>query len=387
MVQKGGMSRQTSVKTILFLSLFLCLGFIFLTAVRNGPFGKAVSPRSAGPIAYSVCILLCLLISRQLSRIACYSRHLHIRLGLPALALCFALGCAWTWKEDQPFRIDRVSLPGQERIHIIQDGSGTNVLKDHFSSVSINIRRNMKTVLELIRRSLLNLHVVLILSPLLLLYAAYTAGFAGWLFRKKRMAVPYARKIFHFLIFTVAAVLQILFGFQAVTLFGFWVAVSVVYACHRGKGFSFYDALARPRDEPHATFFILVPLFATAAGGLLSNLFFAQFSPIGYLVAGWGDAIGEPVGARWGKHPYKVPTLDRVPAERSFEGSAAVFSFGMLVVLIATLLMGFSMINSLRLAFFCGLVGAIVEGFSNHGIDNMTIQVAVSGTAYFLMMT
>ncbi|MBN1893357.1 hypothetical protein JW906_02635 [bacterium] len=201
------------------------------------------------------------------------------------------------------------------------------------------------------------------------------------------MVVSYTRKIFHFMIFTVAAVLQILFGFQAVTLFGFWIAVCVLYACFRGKGFPFYDALARPRDEPHATFFILVPLFATAAGGLLSNLFFAQFSPIGYLVAGWGDAIGEPVGARWGKHRYTVPTLDRVPAERSIEGSAAVFFFGMLVVFIATLLMGYSMLKALQLAFFCGLVGAIVEGFSNHGIDNMTIQIAVSGTAYFLMMT
>jgi|GEM_PF-790462 len=381
------MSRQTFVKTSLFVFLLLCLAFIFLTATRNGPFGKALFFSTVGLIVCSVWIILCPLMARQLSRIAFYSRHIHIRYGLPVLVFGFALGCAWTWIQDQPFRIDRVSLPGQERVHIIQDDSGTNVLNDHFSSVSINIRGNIKTVLELIKRSLLNLHVVLILSPLLLLYAAYTAGFAGWLFRKKRMAVPYSRKLFHFLIFTVAAVLQILFGFQAVTLFGFWVAVCVVYACYRGKGFSFYDALARPRDEPHATFFILVPLFATAAGGLVSNLFFAQFSPIGYLVAGWGDAIGEPVGARWGRHRYTVPTLDRVPAERSFEGSAAVFFFGMVVVLIATLLMGFSMIHSLRLAFFCGLVGAIVEGFSNHGIDNMTIQVAVSGTAYFLMMT
>jgi len=38
---------------------------------------------------------------------------------------------------------------------------------------------------------------------------------------------------------------------------------------------------------------------------------------------GWGDAVGEPVGTRFGRHPYRVPSLAGVPATRTLEGSLA----------------------------------------------------------------
>src|SRR4029434_8658254 len=112
---------------------------------------------------------------------------------------------------------------------------------------------------------------------------------------------------FHLCIVTMPAVLQLAGGLAAVMLFGGIVSLVVLYAVLRGDGFPFYEALARPTDAPQRTLFILVPLLMTALGGILANLFFGAFAIIGYLVGGWGDAGGDPVGHAFGRPPDRVP--------------------------------------------------------------------------------
>lgn len=245
--------------------------------------------------------------------------------------------------------------------------------------------KNLQFLLDFLNRSLLDIRTIILLSPVFLLYAGIMAHWAGMLRTKKRLKTAYTRKIFHFTIFTMAAILQIAFGFSVVTLFGAMVSLSVLYACYRGKGFPFYEAMARPKDAPHATLFIIVPLICTAAGGMVSNLFFPQFAAIGYLVAGWGDAVGEPVGTRWGKHKYKVPSMGSVKAVRSLEGSAAVFLVGSIVAFIGCLFLGLAPGHAYIVASLCALASAVVEAFSNHGLDNFTIQVTASAVVTLLM--
>ena len=51
-----------------------------------------------------------------------------------------------------------------------------------------------------------------------------------------------------------------------------------------------------------------------------------SYAAVGYLVAGWGDAVGEPVGTRFGRHPYRVPfTRRRARGPHASKGSMAVF--------------------------------------------------------------
>jgi phytol kinase len=234
-------------------------------------------------------------------------------------------------------------------------------------------------------RALPDLKMIILYSPLLALYAGIAAWFAGWLRVKRNVRAPYTRKVFHFLIFTMAAALQITAGLPAVVLFGILVSLAVIYATIRGSGFAYYEAMARPTDEPHRTLFILIPLASTAAGGVLANLFFTKFAAVGYLIAGWGDAVGEPVGTRWGKHRYRVPSLGKVKATRSLEGSIAIFIVGTIVGLLGFLLLGIPPLTALWVAAVCGLAGAAVEAFSNHGLDNLTVQVAVSALAWLLI--
>lgn len=164
-------------------------------------------------------------------------------------------------------------------------------------------------------------------------------------------------------------------------MFGSIVALIVLFAVWRGAGYVFYEALARPGDAPRGTLFIVVPLVTTALGGVLSNLIVPAWAWVGYLVAGWGDAVGEPVGARWGRHRYRVPSLAGVPATRSWEGSAAVLVVGAAAAVIGGLLAGFEAGVALRIGMAAGIAGALVEAVSNHGLDNLTVQVAASMAA------
>ena len=201
----------------------------------------------------------------------------------------------------------------------------------------------------------------------------------------KKVKTAYTRKIFHFYIFTMAGILHLAAGLPAVVLFGGIVSGCVFYALIRGDNHPFYEAMARPQDAPHRSFFIVVPLVTTALGGVLSNLFFTQFAYLGYFVGGWGDAVGEPVGAKWGNHRYKVPSLLGVSATRSLEGSLAVLMAGSLVAFLGLSAIGLPFSQALYVALACGAAGAMVEAISTHGMDNLTIQLAAAGMAYLLL--
>jgi phytol kinase len=202
--------------------------------------------------------------------------------------------------------------------------------------------------------------------------------------RRRGLAVPYTRKIFHFGVFTGAAVTHSIWGLSGTNVFGTVLAGVVLVAVLRGDRDPLYRVLARETDRPRRTLFILVPLFTTALGGLGSALLTGPYATVGYLVSGWGDAVGEPVGTRWGKHKYRVPSLGGVPATRSLEGSTAVFLVGWAAATLAL----WNLTDPSRavlVGLACAAVGALAEGLSNHGLDNLTVQLAASGTAWMLM--
>ncbi|HKK08324.1 MAG TPA: hypothetical protein VKA44_05510, partial [Gemmatimonadota bacterium] len=146
------------------------------------------------------------------------------------------------------------------------------------------------------------------LTAPLLGFAGASAALAGWLRKSRGVRTAYTRKVFHLLVFNAAGALQLLWGRPAVVLFALLVSGLVLVALAAGDGFAFYEAMARPEDAPHRSLFILVPLATTAAGGVVANLLFPGMAWLGYVVAGWGDAVGEPVGSAWGRHPYRVPS-------------------------------------------------------------------------------
>jgi phytol kinase len=203
--------------------------------------------------------------------------------------------------------------------------------------------------------------------------------------RRRGVRVPYTRKIFHFGIFTAAAGIHAGWGLAGTNSFGAAIAALVVISVFVGEGNGLFDALARETDRPHGALFIMVPLVTTAVGGLVAALWTGPYAAVGYLVAGWGDAVGEPVGARFGRHPYRVPSLAGVPAIRTLEGSAAVFLLGWGAAALALGYLGVGGPTLVLTGLACAGVGAAVEAISNHGLDNLTVQLAASGCAWALL--
>jgi phytol kinase len=239
-------------------------------------------------------------------------------------------------------------------------------------------------VLELFLSSLPSLHTLLVVAPIAFAYGAATAAFVGWLRCGRNVRTAYTRKIFHFMIFTMATIVHLVWQLPGVTVLGLVTTSIVLYGVWRGDGFAFYEALARPSDAPHRTLFIIVPLITTILGGIAVNSFFARYAYIGYLVTGWGDAVGEPVGSRWGRHRYSVPSLSGVSATRSIEGSLAVFLVGSAAATAGFYAYGNAPEYAVWIGLACGFAGAVVEAFSTHGLDNFTTQVAAAATAILL---
>ncbi len=216
--------------------------------------------------------------------------------------------------------------------------------------------------------------------------AILAAIISGWMKVNRKIRTPYTRKTFHFIIFSTAGVLQYNYGLKAVTFFGVLVFLFVLIAVILGERFAFYKALARETDAPHEKKFIILPLLATALGGVLSNIFFPAAAYIGYFVGGWGDAVGEPVGTKWGKHRYTVPTLFGVRATRSIEGSTAVMLVSMIISAgCMWQITEVSLVGCLLTGFLCGLAACLVEAISSHGLDNLTMQLTAAGVLQFFL--
>ena len=214
-------------------------------------------------------------------------------------------------------------------------------------------------------------------GPAALLWAAVCLMFAGLLKTRGKLKTGYTRKVFHFLIFGTVVGIHFFWGTPGVCLFGGMTSVVIAFALVRGPGHVMYEAMAREKDAPRRTYYIVIPYFATLGGGLLSNIFFPATAVLGYLVTGLGDAVAEPVGTRFGKHEYKVPAIGGVRAIRTLEGSCAVFIASALV-LTACLALSPQFDVSVRSLLMIGLisfVSTVVEAFTPHGWDNATLQI------------
>lgn len=184
------------------------------------------------------------------------------------------------------------------------------------------------------------------------------------------------RKIFHVVIFTTASLLRLFAGIGPVAVFGTIVFCGVLLAVRRGEGDLVFEAMARQSDRPRRGLHVVVPLIATALGGVTAHLVAGPLAAPVILVGGWGDAVGEPVGIRWGRHRFRVPTIAGVTATRSVEGTTAVWLASCLAAFLGLWGLGYAPAEALGAAAIVGTTATAVESISPHGLDNFTILVA-----------
>lgn len=226
---------------------------------------------------------------------------------------------------------------------------------------------------------------LLLHAPPMLLWAFAALTFAAWLKRGCALRTGYTRKVFHFAIFFTVAALQASVGLRAVCLFGAMTTVVIAYALARGDGSLHYEAIAREKDAPHRMHYIVVPYIATLMGGVVTSICFGNASLYGFLVTGIGDAIGEPVGTRFGKHTYRVPAMRGVTCTRSVEGSLAVLLVSTLAAFGAAFAIhgpSIPIASAFGIALLIGLASALCEAVSPHGWDNFSLLVVPAAIAY-----
>jgi len=236
--------------------------------------------------------------------------------------------------------------------------------------------------------SLIQMPLSVLLSGLLtgIVWSYSCLQFAGYLRCTRGLPGGYTRKVFHLLTFTTAAGLQWKWGLPAVCLFGAATSLVLAHSVNCGTGYPPYEAIARDSDRPHRTYYVVIPYFATLIGGVLSNYLFGSFAIIGYLVGGFGDAAGEPVGTKWGRHKYQVSWFGTV-GTKSIEGS-----IGVLLATLFVLVAGTAVKHSLQLEwhYLLALAGiamicSVIEAASPRGWDNTPMQVVPAFLAFLLL--
>lgn len=105
-----------------------------------------------------------------------------------------------------------------------------------------------------------------------------------------------------------------------------------------------------------------------------------EFGVLGILVMTWGDGLAGLVGKRFGRHRYQLWGM-----EKSWEGSLTM-------AIVATLVSGIILSNVvvstaqlITIAFTVGILSAVLEAFSNLGIDNLTVPILSAAIAYSLV--
>jgi len=196
-----------------------------------------------------------------------------------------------------------------------------------------------------------------------------------------------SRKIYHIFIFTAAWFIQTFLGFYALTIFASIILLMAFDMLFIKKDKSLILSMSATATH----FFgktknrhIIVPFCMTALGGILNNIFFATYAPIGYLVAGWGDAAGSIIGKNIGKHFYSFKLLGKYKVKKSIEGSIGVYIFSVLAIFVGLHFFGISTLLALLAAIFFSLVITLVEAISPIYSDNLTIQL-ITGLMLWMM--
>ena len=196
----------------------------------------------------------------------------------------------------------------------------------------------------------------------------------------------YSRKIFHVQVFLTAAYLGHTLGLGSLCVYGVAVSLWVGWSLLDPKGLG--RALIREEDFPHGRRYVILPYLSTLLGGLVCQGLLGTGATVGLLIVGVCDAIAEPVGLRWGRHPYRWPKIPWLrESKRTWEGSVAILVSSLMIFLWGGFEIGLIGLGWLIWSLIGSLGVTLVESLSPHGMDNFTLQIFGAGWIVMGMST
>jgi dolichol kinase len=233
-------------------------------------------------------------------------------------------------------------------------------------------------------------------SKLALFYLIAYLG--GLLVEQRGVRVNYTRKINHFALFFLPAILDPIIPFEETpaavlvfSLIGMLSLVVFIKPLRRNVPIirRMFRSFDRPEDRPHTmawlvtqfigTFIVLIPFAVYFSNRNLMELIY-----IPILINGIGDGLAEPVGIRYGKNHYEVGALftDR-RYTRTLEGSACVLITSIVVVIAYSAY--FSQPQFLVALLLVPILMTLAEAFSPHTWDSPFLML-VGGLVLVLIL-
>jgi dolichol kinase len=232
-------------------------------------------------------------------------------------------------------------------------------------------------------------------SKIALFYLIAYAG--GLLVEKKGVRVNYTRKINHFALFFLPAILDRIIPFEetpaAVLVFSLIGMLSLVIFIrplrHNAPVIRrMFRSFDRPEDRPHTMAWLVTQFFGTFIVFIPFAIYFSNrdlmdliYIPI--LINGIGDGLAEPVGIRFGRHHYETSALftDR-RYTRTLEGSACVFITSILVVI--AYYAYFSQPQFIAALLLVPILMTLAEALSPHTWDSPFLVLVGGGVLVFI---
>ena len=236
---------------------------------------------------------------------------------------------------------------------------------------------------------MLMLHNDLVGFALFILYFI-VAGLPPILF-KVFLNTPFeiTRKMYHLVItLSIFPLLQLFSTWYAAVLAAFSFVVIIYPILMLVEGSSLYRRVAVERDdgEFRRSFIIVqssIALLIFVFWGLLGADW--QFiAVLAVLVWGFGDAAAALVGKAFGRHQILHP---RIEGAKSYEGTLAMLVVAGLTSFFTLLVYaGQPWQVSLAAAALIAPVGAVVELFSQRGMDTLTVPLSTAATTLFILL-
>jgi len=221
-----------------------------------------------------------------------------------------------------------------------------------------------------------DLRIIFVILLFFTAWAFFCSKIAAYLKTGKGFKTGYTRKVYHFLIFISAAIINQILGFSGVCMFGIIVSCFIFWALIKRKTSGLYLALARESDHPNSTLYIIIPYLSTLLGGILINFYFPNIVILGYLICGIADASGEVIGTKYGKRFYEVKLFNFHTSYKSIEGSSSILTISFVIYSVYAIItfqyLSLLMIFHILLA---SVIVTVAEIITPKGFDNLTIQV------------
>lgn len=208
------------------------------------------------------------------------------------------------------------------------------------------------------------------------IYAFGLLALATFIQRWRKYPQEFTRKIVH-----IGAGMWI-FGLLALFDHWYWgiipTATFIIFNYISYK-FKLVKAMDLSDDSPGTVYFA----FSIT---LLLALFWSRnqawIAVAGVMAMTWGDAFASILGRAYGKHRYYIRRHSR-----SFEGSAAMFGFSFVAILLVLALMntGLNAVDVFSFSFFLALIATFVEAISLSGQDNIFVPIGTSMALFLLV--